>query len=99
DRMVDVLWGERSPASATKVVQGYVARLRKLLPSTVLLTREPGYLLQLQGDQLDLARFERLRREAAAASAAGRYQAAAHLLRDALALWRGAPVADVADEL
>jgi DNA-binding SARP family transcriptional activator len=89
DRIVDVLWSGRPPATAAKVVQGYVSRLRKLLPTEVLLTREPGYLLRLERDQLDLTRFEVLRREAAAASAAGRYQAAAQLLREALALWRG----------
>ena len=43
DRIVDVLWSGRPPATAAKVVQGYVWRLRKLLPTEVLLTREPGY--------------------------------------------------------
>src|SRR5262249_46320078 len=79
--------------------QGYVSRLRKLLPGGVLVTRAPGYLLQLEADELDLNRFERLRGEAAAASAVGRYQAAAHVLQEALALWRGALLADVAAEL
>src|SRR5437016_4754241 len=61
DRIVDVLWGERSPSTATKLVQGYVSRLRKLLPEGLLETREPGYLLRLEDEQLDLRQFERLR--------------------------------------
>ena len=99
DRIVDLLWAGRPPATAAKVVQGYVSRLRKLLPAGVLLTRAPGYLLRLDAEQLDLARFERLRREAAASLGEGRVQVAAELLREGLALWRGPPLADVADEL
>src|SRR5207248_1341644 len=99
DRIVDGLWGERPPSTAPKVVQGYVSRLRKLLPAGVLETREPGYVLRLEDEQLDLNRFERLRGEAAAAAADGRWQAASTSLAAALALWRGPPLADVADEL
>ena len=80
DRLVDGLWGERPPATAAKVVQGYVSRLRKLLPESVLETREPGYLVNLQEDQLDLRRFERLRAEAAVAVAQGRQHVARGLL-------------------
>src|SRR5262245_14847081 len=54
-------------------------------PAGVLVTRPPGYLLRLDGAQLDLARFERLRQEAGAAFTDGRYEAAAQLLRDG---WR-----------
>jgi predicted ATPase/DNA-binding SARP family transcriptional activator len=99
DRIVDVLWSERPPATAAKIVQGYVSRLRKLLPAGVLETREPGYVLRVEDNELDLSRFERLRADAAAAADDGRSQAAATLLAEALALWRGRPLADVADEL
>jgi predicted ATPase/DNA-binding SARP family transcriptional activator len=99
DRLVDALWGERPPATAPKIVQGYVSRLRKLLPAGLLETREPGYVIRVEVDELDLSRFERLRSEAAAAADDGRAQAAATLLADALALWRGRPLADIADEL
>ena len=58
-----------------------------------LVTREPGYLLRVERAELDLTRFEDLVREAGAAPA----ERAAALLRDALALWRGPPLADVAD--
>jgi len=85
DRIVEELWAGQPPATAEKVVQGYVSRLRKLLPTGVLVTRPPGYLLRLDGAQLDLARFERLRQEAGAVFTDGRYEAAAQLLRDG---WR-----------
>ena len=98
ERLVDGLWGEHPPETATKVVLGYVSRLRKLLPPGVLETKEPGYVLHVEG-QLDVRRFERLRAEAALATEEGRYQAAAALLAEALLLWRGPPLADVADEL
>jgi DNA-binding SARP family transcriptional activator len=99
DRLVDELWGERPPATAAKVLQGYVSRLRKLLPPGLLETREPGYLIRLDVDQLDLSLFERLRGDAAAEAAAGRWQAAGTLLAAGLQLWRGPPLADVAEGL
>jgi predicted ATPase/DNA-binding SARP family transcriptional activator len=99
DRLIDVLWGDRPPATAPKILQGYVSRLRKLLPAGRLETREPGYVFRLAGEELDLARFERLRNEAAAAAEGEQWQSAAALLREALELWRGPPLADVADEL
>jgi predicted ATPase/DNA-binding SARP family transcriptional activator len=99
DRIVDVVWGEEPPSTAAKVVQGYVSRLRKLLPTGVLETRQPGYRLRLGDEQLDLLRFERLRQEAVAAAAEGRHEAAAARLTSALALWRGPALADVVDEL
>jgi predicted ATPase/DNA-binding SARP family transcriptional activator len=98
DRLVDGLWGESPPSTAPKVVLGYVSRLRKLLPSGLLETREPGYLLNVAGSR-DLDRFEALRAEASSAAEEGRWRAAADLLREALELWRGPALADVADEL
>ena len=47
DRIVDELWGERPPATATKLVQVYVSALRKVLVPGVLVTRAPGYVLQV----------------------------------------------------
>jgi predicted ATPase/DNA-binding SARP family transcriptional activator len=98
ERLIEQIWNERAPATALKIIQGLVWRLRKLLPPGLLETREPGYVLRA-GDALDLNRFERLRREAAAAAAEDRWQTAAALLTDALALWRGPPLADVANDL
>ena len=96
DRLIDELWGERSPESGRSALQVRVSQLRKALGQggAQLLTRAPGYVLSLDRDQLDLQRFERLVREAAASEP----PAAAEKLREALALWRGPPLADLAHE-
>jgi DNA-binding SARP family transcriptional activator len=94
DRLIDELWGESPPATAAKIVQVYVSRLRKELGDARLVTRAPGYLLRAQPHELDLGRFERLVAEARRADAL----TAAEKLREALALWRGPPLADLAYE-
>src|SRR3954470_6051619 len=67
DQVIDELWGERPPATAAKTVQVHVSRLRKALAGVngdagggPVLTREGGYELQLDPDQLDSHRFETL---------------------------------------
>ena len=77
------------PETAAKMVQIYVSHLRKVLPPGTLDTRPPGYSLQLEHDQLDLHRFERLVADARAALDAGRPEQAAAGFRSALELWRG----------
>jgi DNA-binding SARP family transcriptional activator len=94
DRLVDELWGEHPPRTATTSLQNFVAQLRKVLPPDVLVTRQPGYVLQVGADQIDAGRFERLLGEARGQSAEQRAQ----LLREGLALWRGPPLADFAFE-
>jgi class 3 adenylate cyclase len=96
DRLIDELWGERSPESGRSALQVRVSQLRKALGEggAQLLTPALGYVLSLDRDQLDLHRFERLVREAAAAEP----PAAAEKLSEALALWRGPPLADLAYE-
>ncbi len=94
DRIVDELWGERAPETATKTVQVYVSRLRKALGEGALVTRGGGYALELGADELDVDRFERLAAEGRAAQERGDPGAAAESLRAALALWRGPPLAD-----
>jgi DNA-binding SARP family transcriptional activator/pimeloyl-ACP methyl ester carboxylesterase/class 3 adenylate cyclase len=98
ERIVDELWGERAPESASKMVQVYVSQLRKLLPDGILLTRPPGYALELEPEQLDLRRFERLLAEGRAALAEGSAEQAAARLAEALALWRGPALAEFASE-
>ena len=94
DRLIEGLWGERAPPSAPKLVQLYVSHLRQLLGAEAeIVTRGRGYELRLAADRVDAARFERLVAEAAAANGPG-----AGLAREALALWRGPALADVADE-
>jgi DNA-binding SARP family transcriptional activator len=98
DRLVDELWGERAPPTAAKTLQGYVSRLRKVLGDGVLQTQGHGYCLALGGDDLDAERFERLVAEARGAAAEGDLDAASESLDEALGLWRGAPLADIAYE-
>lgn len=93
-RLVEDLWGENAPASASKMVQIYVSMLRKVLPEGLLVTRSPGYALDLPPWAVDLVRFERLRDEGRAALRAGSHERAARLLREALALWRGPALAE-----
>lgn len=94
DRLVDELWGEQPPATAAKLVQGYVHALRKQLPAETLVTQAPGYRLRIDPAELDLAEFQRLVEESRSAP----LDRAAVLRRHALALWRGPPLADVAFE-
>jgi DNA-binding SARP family transcriptional activator len=94
DRLVDDLWGENAPASAQKMVQIYVSMLRKALPEGAIVTRSPGYAIELEPDAIDLVRFERLRERGRAALAAGSPAQARDLLRGALALCRGPALAE-----
>ena len=59
DQIVDALWGEQVPDSARKMVQIHVSALRKALPEPRLLTRPPGYLIEVGDDELDLSLFQR----------------------------------------
>ena len=99
DRLVEELWGENPPESGTKALQVAVSQLRKTLqssaePDGVLVTRSPGYVLNVRRGELDLDRFESLVGEAEEREGVE----AAALLREALALWRGPPLADLAYE-
>jgi len=85
DRLIDGLWGDDPPVSAVKLVQLYVSHLRKALgEEDVIATHGRGYELRLARHDVDVGRFERLLAQGAA--------------REALRLWRGSPLADVADE-
>ncbi|HEY3182629.1 MAG TPA: BTAD domain-containing putative transcriptional regulator [Gaiellaceae bacterium] len=94
ERLIEELWGETPPDTAAKIVQNAVSQLRKLLPPDLLVTRAPGYLLRVDPEELDAARFERLVEEGRSAIAAGEHERAAALLREALDLWRGVALAD-----
>lgn len=96
DRLVDALWGGTPPASATKLVQVYVSQLRLALGDRALETRSPGYVLTVEPEDFDAARFERLLADGREALAEGNPQLAASLFRRGLALWRGPALADAA---
>lgn len=105
DRMIDELWGERPPESAANMLQGYVSHLRKTLEPgrargqhQLLVSRTPGYVLEISPEQLDAGRFEQLVREGRRSLAEENAELAAEQLRTALALWRGPALADLAFE-
>ncbi len=91
DRLIDELWAERPPPTAAKILQNAVSQLRKALGDGRLLTRPPGYVLRVEPGELDLEQFDRLAER-------GRAGGDARLLREALELWRGEPLADLRDE-
>jgi YVTN family beta-propeller protein len=95
ERLIDDLWGDRAPETAATALQGYVSALRKTVGPERILTRAPGYMLQVDPEAVDLGRFERLVREGRAAAADGNSEEASQRLSEALALWRGPPLADV----
>jgi DNA-binding SARP family transcriptional activator/DNA-binding beta-propeller fold protein YncE len=107
DRLIDVVWEERAPPSAPKNIQIHVSRLRKAIEAasrsgrgesakTVVRTRPNGYVLEVAPGEVDVDRFQRLVEEGRRALAAGEFAGAAATLREALALWRGEPLADFA---
>src|SRR5262245_27706055 len=85
-RLAEGLWGEEQPPSASKMVELYVHQLRRLLAGNgaEIATRGRGYELRLSDGEVDATRFERL--------------LGAARPREALALWRGDPLCDIADE-
>jgi len=96
DAIVHALWGESPPGTAAKAVQGYVSHLRRLLPEGAIVTRPPGYVLEVADDDVDAARSERLATDGRHRLDEGDDAAAADALQEALALWRGPALADFA---
>jgi len=94
DRLIDQLWGAEPPATAAKSIQVYVSRLRKALGEERLVTQPPGYVLRVEPSDVDLGRFEQLVSEATRAAP----DSSAGKLGEALALWRGPALADLAYE-
>ena len=99
DRLAEALWGEEAAVGAVRTVQVHVSRLRKALGDPEILTTTPaGYCLRVEAGELDAERFATLVEEGRRALAAGRPDAAGGVLREALALWRGPALADLAFE-
>ncbi|WP_073484514.1 AfsR/SARP family transcriptional regulator [Streptoalloteichus hindustanus] len=101
DGLVDDLWGDQPPRHPANALQGKVAQLRRALEHAepgarrLVVTRAPGYLLDLDPDLVDSGRFTAL---TARARAAADPRARAALWAEALDLWRGPAFADFADE-
>ena len=96
--LVDELWGDDPPETATKALQGYVSQLRKALGSERLETKSPGYALRVDEGELDLDRFEAFARDGHERLARGDAEGAARELGEALDLWRGTPFAEFESE-
>lgn len=96
DRLIDELWPENAPGGALHAVQVFVSRLRGALgpAGQRLVTRPPGYALELDSDEIDAAHCERRYEMARSAMNVGDAGRAAALLSEAQALWRGPPLAD-----
>jgi DNA-binding SARP family transcriptional activator len=97
ERLIDELWGERPPATAANALQVYVYQLRKELGARsgqLLLRRANGYVLEVSRGDFDATRFEDGVVAAERALAAGEPRWAEEMLRAALSLWRGPPLAD-----
>jgi predicted ATPase/DNA-binding SARP family transcriptional activator len=84
ERLIDAVWGEDPPASVRGALQVHVHALRKTLGADRIVTRAPGYLVRVEPDELDAARFDRLVAESS--------------FTEALGLWRGPALADLAGE-
>jgi YVTN family beta-propeller protein len=105
DRLAEDVWGGRPPDAWVATLQTYVFHLRRSLEPDrargdgggVLVTRDRGYLLRVDRDHLDAALFRDGFTAGRAALEAGRYAKAAQTLRQALDLWRGPVLADLAD--
>jgi predicted ATPase/DNA-binding SARP family transcriptional activator len=94
ERLIEELWGEDAPPSASNMVQVYVSRLRKALGRDLLITWPPGYVLRLGDAQLDSIRLADLLARARHAMEHAQTNDVLDLLADALGLWRGPPLAD-----
>jgi DNA-binding SARP family transcriptional activator/tetratricopeptide (TPR) repeat protein len=101
--LIDALWGERPPRSAVNVLQTHVKHLRRLLEpgrssrssSEVLPYVNGGYAVNQAVVAVDLTTFRSLVAEANEAYRHDQWDRVAAGLGEALALWRGRPVADI----
>jgi DNA-binding NarL/FixJ family response regulator/DNA-binding SARP family transcriptional activator len=96
ERLIDELWGESPPPTAKKAVNVYVSQLRKVLTRNgrdPIATADGGYRFRIEPGELDVAHMQDLLATARERAAAGELEAAAELLREALALWRGPTLA------
>jgi DNA-binding SARP family transcriptional activator len=103
ERLIELLWGDDPPETASNVLQVYVSQLRQVLEPTrkkgagyqVLVTQPPGYALRVDRESIDLQSFERLVAHANEALEAQMDEEAAALVAEALSRWRGPLLADI----
>jgi YVTN family beta-propeller protein len=101
-RLIEELWGDAAPKTVNAVLNTYLSRLRRLLADgtaeQVLVTDAAGYVLRVPREAFDVRRFEALLELGRRELARGEAERASATLREALALWRGRPLADLAFE-
>ena len=95
ERLIEDLWGDEAPETAAKSLHNQVSALRRSLGARTIVTRAPGYVLEVEPEALDARRFERLVDEG---RAEGDPRAARERFREALGLWRGQPLQEFAGE-
>ena len=96
ETLIDQVWGDQPPEAARGTLHSYISHLRKALGAERIEGRAPGYVLHAADEELDAARFEQLLHEARLAN--GNAARAGAILREALALWTGPALADLATE-
>jgi DNA-binding SARP family transcriptional activator/tetratricopeptide (TPR) repeat protein len=102
DELAELVWDGAPPNRAPEAIRALVMRLRRRLgprAAARIVTRAPGYVIEITADELDASRFEELTRQAGAAVRAGQWARASGTAAEALGLWRGAPLADVPSQL
>ena len=102
DALAEMLWDGRPPAGARGALHSGVQRLRSALGPAgpeLIVTRPPGYVIELEGGEFDVRRFGVLAARGRAAAGAGQWAQAAGLLREALGLWRGEALADIPSQV
>ncbi|HEY2577508.1 MAG TPA: BTAD domain-containing putative transcriptional regulator [Streptosporangiaceae bacterium] len=99
--LAETLWGPGPPPTARVTIQNHVMRLRRALGAegARITTRPPGYRIRADASELDVSRFETMLSAARAAARNQSWDSAAREAREALALWRGEPLADVDSQL
>ena len=102
DELAELVWDGAPPGGAADATRALVMRLRRGLDPRAaarIVTRAPGYAIEISGGELDSSLFEALTQEAGAAVRAGQWAQAARTAAEALGLWRGTPLTDVPSQL
>jgi predicted ATPase/DNA-binding SARP family transcriptional activator len=96
DRLIDALWGASPPPTAAHTLQSLISRLRRVVGAGRITARRPGYVLSVGASDVDATRFTELVR--AGLGLTDQPERAAAAFEEALAMWRGPPYAEFADE-